>query len=235
MRRERLRRPLSKGSNLSAALRAAMTILALVMLCGVTANAQDSAVPTAQQDEHPAADTVKFLGGAALGLAMHESGHLIFDVILDTNPHLKGIHFGPFPFFALTHDSGQSPREEFTISSAGFWVQEATNEWLLSRRWCRDAPTPCTLRDDHAWVAKGVFAFNVLNSVGYSIVAFAKAGPPERDTRGMATIGVDERVIGVIVLAPAVLDAYRYFRPHSRTAAWLSRGVKVGSVLLVLK
>jgi hypothetical protein len=205
------------------------------MLCGVTAIAQDSSVVEAQQNEHRAADTVKFLGGAALGLAMHESGHLIFDVIFDTNPRLEGIHFGPFPFFALTHDAGRSPREEFTISSAGFWVQEATNEWLLSRRWCRGASTPCTFREENAWIAKGVFAFNVLNSVGYSIVAFAKAGPPERDTRGMATIGIDERVIGAIVLAPALLDAYRYFRPDSRTAAWLSRGVKVGSVLLVFR
>jgi hypothetical protein len=178
---------------------------------------------------------VKFLGGAALGLAMHESGHLVFDVILDTNPRLEAIHFGPFPFFALTHDSGRSPREEFTISSAGFWVQEATNEWLLSRRWCRAAAAPCSLRDDDAWVAKGVFAFNVLNSVGYGIVAFARAGPAERDTRGMSAIGIDERVIGAIVLAPAVLDAYRYFRPDSKTAAWLSRGVKIGSVLLVLR
>ena len=81
-----------------------------------------------------------------------------------------------------------------------------------------------------------MFAFNLLNSVGYALVAFAKAGPTERDTRGMAdAIGVDERAIGVVILAPAVLDAYRYFRPNSRVAVWMSRGVKIGSMLLVLR
>ena len=63
-----------------------------------------------------------------------------------------------------------------------------------------------------------------------------KAGPVERDTRGMASgIGIDERYIGAMVMAPAVLDAYRYVRPESRWAPWVSRAVKIGSVLLVLK
>ena len=73
-------------------------------------------------------------------------------------------------------------------------------------------------------------------SVGYGIVAFAKAGPSERDTRGMAaSIGIDERVVGALIITPAVLDAYRYFNPGSRWAAWTSRGAKIGSVLLVLR
>jgi hypothetical protein len=38
-----------------------------------------------------------------------------------------------------------------------------------------------------------------------------------------------------MVLAPAVLDAYRYFKPDSRWAAWSSRAMKVGWVILVLK
>jgi hypothetical protein len=107
-------------------------------------------------------------------------------------------------------------------------VQELTDEWMLTRR--------PTLHDQHAWGAKGLLAFNVLNSVGYSFVAFAKAGPAERDTRGMAdSIGVDERFIGAMVLAPALLDSYRYFNRGSGWAAWTSRLTKAGSVLLVLK
>jgi len=205
-------------------------------LCAVTAIAQDSAAPPPQQDERPVADTVKFLGGGVLALALHEGGHLVFDGIFAAQPRLEGIRFGPFPFFAVTHRSGLPPREEFTISSAGFWVQEATDEWLLTRTWCRDGGPGCSFRDDRAWLPKGMFAFNVLNSVGYAMVAFAKAGPFERDTRGMAdAIRVDERTIGLVILAPAVLDAYRYFRPDSRVAVWLSRGVKIGSVLLVLR
>ena len=62
-----------------------------------------------------------------------------------------------------------------------------------------------------------------------------RAGPAERDTRGMSMIGIDERAIGAIVIAPAVVDAYRYVRPDSRWAPWTSRALKVGSALLVLK
>jgi hypothetical protein len=179
-------------------------------------------------DEHPVADSVKFLAGAALGLAMHEGGHLLFDAIFDANPTIVGVRFGPFPFFAITHRSNLSPRREFTISSAGFWMQDLSSEWLLTRQ--------PSLRDAHAPVAKGVLAFNVLNSAGYAFVAFARAGPFERDTRGMAqSIGVDERAIGALVLAPAVLDAIRYFNPEARWAKWASRAAKVGSVLLVIK
>ena len=76
----------------------------------------------------------------------------------------------------------------------------------------------------------------MLNSTGYAFVAFARAGPFERDTRGMAdSIGVDERAIGAVVLAPAVFDAIRYFKPEARWAMWASRAAKVGSVLLVIK
>ena len=38
-----------------------------------------------------------------------------------------------------------------------------------------------------------------------------------------------------MVLAPAVLDAIRYVNPGADWAAWSSRGVKIGLVLLVLK
>ena len=41
---------------------------------------------------------------------------------------------------------------------------------------------------------------------------------------------IDERWIGAIVLAPALLDIYRYFNPDARWATWTSRGVKMGSV-----
>jgi hypothetical protein len=173
-------------------------------------------------------DTVEFLAGSAIGFSMHEGGHLLFDVMFDARPRIAGVHFGPIPFFAITHRNDLSPRREFTISSAGFWSQEVSNEWLLTRR--------PALRQKHAPRAKGLFAFNVLNSVGYAFVAFARAGPLERDTRGMAaSIGIDERAIGALVLAPALLDAYRYFRPDTRWAKWGSRSAKVGSVVLVLK
>ena len=169
-----------------------------------------------------------FLAGGAIALGAHEGGHLLFDGIFDANPRIESVHFGPIPFFAVTHRAGLSPRREFTISSAGFWVQEGSNEWILAAR--------PNLRHEHAPLVKGIFAFNVLTSIGYGTVAFARAGPFERDTRGMAaSVGVSERAIGALVLAPALLDAYRYFRPEARWAKWGSRSAKAASVLLVLK
>ena len=171
---------------------------------------------------------MKVLAGGLLGLGLHESGHLVFDELFDAQPHLKAVHFGPVPFFAIAHRGNLSPRREFTVSSAGFWTQEGIDEWLLTRR--------PALRDERAWLTKGVLAFNVLNSIGYALVAFAEAGPPERDTRGMAaSIHMNEPIIGAIVLAPAILDSVRYLRRGSDWAAWASRGVKVASVLLVIR
>ncbi len=197
------------------------------VFCPVFAQAQTPARPSASSSEHRAPDTVNFLAGALVGLATHEAGHLMFDVAFDAQPRVQGVRFGPFPFFAITHRD-VSPRREVVISSAGFWMQEATSEWLLARH--------PPLREQHAPFKKGVLAFNVLNSVGYGIVAFARAGPPERDTRGIAAAsGVDERALGALVLAPAVLDAYRYLRPEARWATWASRAAKIGSLALVMK
>ena len=55
------------------------------------------------------------------------------------------------------------------ISSAGFWVQHGTNEWLLTRR--------PNLRRERAPFAKGVLAFNVLASMAYAGAALARTGP----------------------------------------------------------
>lgn len=135
---------------------------------------------------------------------------------------------GGIPFFAIEHTTELSPRREFVVSSAGFWLQHLSNEWLLTRR--------PGLRHQRGPVAKGLLAFNVLTSVGYASVAFAHAGPPERDTKGMSdSIGVDERWIGAMVLAPAVLDAWRYLQPNAGWARWGSRAAKIVLVLLVVK
>jgi hypothetical protein len=185
----------------------------------------------AQQEtssEHRASDTVKFLAGGASAFVEHEADHLLFDLLFDADPRVKPVHFGPIPFFAIAHRPNLSPRREFVVSSAGFWTQEATSEWLLTTR--------PNLRREHAPFVKGAFAFDVLTSIGYGTVAFFRAGPPERDTRGMAVSSrIDERTIGAIVIAPALLDAYRYFNPESRWAKWVSRATKAGTVLLVFR
>jgi len=170
---------------------------------------------------------VDFFAGAALGLGLHESGHLVFDVAFDAHPGVRKVSAGFIPFFAITHEP-VTPGKEFTISSAGFWVQHAGSEFLLSRR--------PNLRDEHAPLAKGLLAFNVLTSVMYAGAAFARSGPSERDTNGMALASnIDEPWIGATILAPALLDGARYYHPHSRALQWASRGAKIAGALLVLK
>jgi hypothetical protein len=204
-----------------------LVVLAVVLSSGsASAQAPGSTDPPANR--HRTSDVLQFLAGAALGLAAHEGGHVVLDFAFDAHPRITRVEFGGIPFFAINHRPDLSPRREFAVSSAGFWVQESWNEYLLTRR--------PDLRFEHAPLAKGALAFNVLNSIGYGVVAFAKAGPVERDTRGIAdAAGIDERAIAAVVLLPALLDGYRYFRPEASWAKWASRAAKAGTVLLIAK
>ena len=190
-------------------------------------------IPAQAQTQPSHSDTqgeviVKFVGGALFGLATHEAGHLLFDVVFDADPGIGRVDFHGIPFFAVTHRSGLPRHQEFVISSAGFWVQHVENEWLLSRR--------PNLRREHAPFAKGMLTFNVVTSIAYAGAAFAKTGPVERDTRGIAdSAHMDERWVGAMVLAPALLDAWRYFHPDAKWAVWASRGVKIGMVVMIVR
>jgi hypothetical protein len=187
-----------------------------------------SDAPPATTEHRTTSALAGFLAGAAVGLAAHESGHLLFDGLFRADPGIKRVSFHGLPFFAITHKSGLSPRREFVIDSAGFWVQEATNEFILSRR--------PNLRRERAPFVKGVFAFNVLASVAYAGAAFARTGPVERDTRGMAdSLRWKEPYVGLLILIPAVLDAFRFYHPDARWAAWGSRASKIGGVVLIAR
>lgn len=185
--------------------------------------------PTPAPEPSRAKQIVLFFTGAAAGLIGHETGHVLTGVIFDAHPRVKRIDYGPFPFFAISHDQ-VSRRREFVISSAGFWFQHAGSEWLLTAR--------PHLADARAPFLKGYLAFNLGTSVVYAVAAMGKFGPPERDTRGMAVSlgkdGAPEPVIGMLVLAPALLDGYRYLRPEAAWAKWTSRGVKILGVVLTV-
>jgi len=173
-------------------------------------------------------DVAKFLAGAGVGFLIHEGGHLVWDEIFDAHPRLEAVHLGPVPFFAITPIRPLSPRQLFTVASAGFWTQELSSELLQSPS--RD------LRHEHAPFAKGMFAFDVLTSIGYGVVAFVEAGPAQRDTRGMASgLGAPEPAIGALIMAPAILDIYRYYRPGSRWAKWATRALAAGSVFILVR
>jgi hypothetical protein len=209
-----LKASMVKGCNMSTATRVSAVVLFVLGSIATPARAQTGGV-------------VQFFAGAALGLGLHESGHLLFDEAFGAEPGVRKVSAGFIPFFAITHEP-VTPAKEFIISSAGFWVQHAGDEFLLSRR--------PDLRHEHAPFAKGLLAFNVLTSVMYAGTAFVQHGPVERDTRGIAvSADIAEPWIGATVLAPALFDSARYYFPHSRALRWVSRGAKVAGALLVMK
>ena len=198
--------------------RSLLTALAIVFLAAPSASAQQSA----------GARFGRVLLGGAAGLALHESGHLVANWAFDEKVVVKKVDYKGIPFFALSHAPDLSPRREYVVSSAGFWAQYLYSEQVLTHY--------PNLKDEQSPLRKGLLTFHVATSLVYAGAAFGKTGPTERDTRGMAFARrISERWIGVMVLAPALLDAYRYFHPDARWAAWASRSTKMGSVLLVLK
>jgi hypothetical protein len=204
-----------------------LVVLAAILGAALPAHAQPSAQESSASGLR-ASTLGRFLFGGAAALGAHESGHLLFDGIFNAHPGIAKVSFHGVPFFAITHDSGLPNRKEFVIDSAGFWVQHATNELILHAH--------PRLRDERQPFLKGMYAFNVLASVAYAGAAFARTGPVERDTRGMAdSARIKEPWIAALILAPAVLVGVRYFHPQAKWAAWGSRGVKAGMVLLVFR
>jgi hypothetical protein len=202
-------------------------VLAILLAQASNSDAQEVVAPIQQPQTSRIETTIRVLAGAAMALGVHEGGHLTFDLLLGATPGLKGVSYAGIPFFAITHEP-VSPPEEFAISSAGFWAQHVSSEWLLTRH--------PRLRYERAPVRKGMLAFNVLVSTMYAGAAIGRTGPDERDTRGMAASArMAEPWVAPVILAPAILDALRYFNPDSRTARWASRAAKIGGVLLVIR
>src|SRR4051794_16672967 len=135
-----------KARLLSASTIAMLLIAVLLTIGASVAEAQTPETQPAAPASHRVRAVGLFLAGGAAGLAAHESGHLFFDLLFDADPGIEKVDFHGIPFFAITHQSGLPPRQEFTISSAGFWVQHAGSEWLLTTR--------PRLRDEHAPFAK---------------------------------------------------------------------------------
>ncbi len=199
--------------------RAGLGIVAIVLL---------AASPGFAQEESGASKFGKVLLGGAAGLGLHEAGHLVANWAFEEKVKVKKIDYKGIPFFALSHAPDLSPRREYVVSSAGFWTQYLYSEQILTHH--------PNLRHEESPFRKGMLTFHVVTSFVYAGAALGKTGPVERDTRGMAASRrIDERWIGMLVLVPAVLDMYRYFNPDARWAAWTSRGVKMGSVALVVK
>lgn len=185
-------------------------------------------LPAALGAQDSTRTVLPFLGGAATAFVAHELSHVTADVAFGAPVSLRRVEFHGIPFFAVAHPSTVTRRQEYVISSAGFWSQHASSEWLLTRH--------PRLRTERAPFAKGVLAFNVLTSTGYALAAFAETGPAERDTRSVAVgARLREPTVGALILTPALLDAWRYYQPERRGVAWVSRGVKLGLVALTIR
>jgi hypothetical protein len=186
------------------------------------------ASPALAQEQSGASRFGKVLLGGAAGLGLHETAHLVANWAFDEKVEIRKVNYKGIPFFALSHAPDLSPRREYVVSSAGFWAQYLFSEQILTHH--------PNLKAEQSPFRKGMLTFHVVTSLMYAGAAFGRTGPIERDTRGMASSRrVDERWVGAMVLAPALLDIYRYFHPDARWATWTSRGVKMGSVALVIR
>ena len=182
----------------------------------------------AQQESSSASKFGKVILGGVAGLGAHETAHLVANWAFEEKVTIKKVDYKGVPFFALSHAPDLSPRREYVVSSAGFWAQYLYSEQILTHH--------PNLKQQQSPFRKGMLTFHVVTSLIYAGAAFGRTGPVERDTRGMASSRrIDERWIGAMVLAPALLDMYRYFNPDARWAAWTSRAAKMGSVTLVIK
>lgn len=167
----------------------------------------------------------KFFAGAFVALAGHEGGHYIANSAVGSDPYLKGIHYGPIPFFTIEPNRPLTRRDHYITASAGFNSQHLINEWLLT--------THPNLKNEDRPLLKGIASFNFWLTMGYAATAFAQTGPAERDTKGMAdSLGCGEAWVGAMILVPTALDTYRYKHPDSKWARDASRVSKLAMILL---
>lgn len=177
--------------------------------------------------------------GAVSGFAFHESGHLLANWAFHNVPQWVSVNgFGFIPFFAISpqiycsngtcqHFNGTpfagGPPGMYTISSAGFDMQHLSSEAMLTYN--------PNLRYTVAPYQKGWLAFNVFVSLGYAIVSWADKENGYGDVGGSANAaGLSHNLYGALILIPAALDAYRYFKPDSVWAPWVSRGSKLAVI-----
>lgn len=185
------------------------------------------AAPTPANPGKWAGNPAKFFTGAFVGFLGHESGHLIANYAMDTDPYLKSVNYGPIPFFTIEPGRPLTHREHYITASAGFNAENIIDEFILIKH-------PNLNAEDKPFL-KGIVTFNFWLNVGYAATAFAGTGPDERDTKGMAdALGWNERWVGAMILVPTALDTYRYKHPDSKWAATASRASKLAMIALTL-
>jgi hypothetical protein len=216
---------------------------AAALLAVDTARAQEvhiTHVQLAQEapsDEPPGLGTTVGLAaaGAVTAFLLHETGHVLANLMLGNVPHFRGtMVWGFFPFFVIAPDitcrgdscvkrDGQhfaSGRNGgYFIVTAGFNIQNLTNEILLTN--------DPYLAERYAPFRKGLLAFNLFLSTIYALGTYTGLEAPNGDLRGASQhSGIHEAWLATLLMVPTVLDAYRYFHPTATWAAWVSRAGK---------
>lgn len=165
-------------------------------------------------------DYLFLLLGAGTGLVLHEGGHVLMDYAVGAEPTFVPVKLGPFPFFAIQPSHLETNQQRYTVAMTGFMMQDIYSELILH--------IDPRLREHHHPFLKGMLAFHVLLNTGYAITGFANIGPAQSDVNTMArSLGVPPWSIGLMLIAPALVDTYRYFVPDSRWAPWVSMGSKL--------
>ena len=82
-------------------------------------------------------------------------------------PASRACRSGRFPS-SPSRTTPVSPAREYAISAAGFWMQAASSEWILTRR--------PRLRDETAPLAKGILAFHVAGVGGVCLCRVCRRG-----------------------------------------------------------
>ncbi len=161
--------------------------------------------------------------GAGVGFAAHETGHVIMDYAVGSEPTLQATNLGPFPFFAVQPIGIKNNQHRYAVAMAGFLMQDLWSELIL-----RIDPR---LREHHRPFLKGLLAFHVVLMAGYAITGLADIGPPQSDVNTMSRgLSTPPWAIGLMLLVPAACDTYRYFVPDSRWAPWVSLAGKLTMV-----
>ena len=193
----------------------------LLLICLISLLSRSvSAAPPKEADFRKVTDWLWLAAGALTGFVVHEGGHVVLDVATGSEPELRKVTLGPFPFFAIQPTKVQSVQQVYAISMMGFGVQGLYSELILG--------IDPRLREHHRPFLKGMLGFHIVLSVGYAITGLASIGPPQSDVNSMArALNVPSWGTGLMVLVPAACDLYRYFVPDSRWAPWVSLGGKL--------
>jgi hypothetical protein len=168
--------------------------------------------------------TVRLLGGAATGLVAHEGGHIVFGAIFGAHPSIKALRYGPIRFFRIDHDA-VTPKEEFVITSAGFWCNTLARSGL--HRAPESSPRVVAVQGDPRVQSRDV--------CDAATAAFGQFGPPRHARHRRTYDDGKDAGAGCRRTHPRAgrTDGWRYLHPDARRRA--SRAAKIGMALLTLR